>query len=65
MSSVKYKIIYSLQIHIKLQSMGFTYVTEMKNPKNPRFNCWVYEETEELLEAFDTLLTGKEGANGR
>lgn len=65
MSNVKYKIIYSLQIHIELQSMGFTYVTEMKNPKNPKFNCWVYEETEELLKAFDTLLTRREDANGR
>lgn len=59
MSNVKYKIIYSLQIHIALQSMGFTHETEMKNPKNPRFNCWVYEETPELIKAFDSLL--KEG----
>ena len=65
MSNVKYKIIYSLQIHIKLQSMGFISVTEMKNPKNPKFNCWVYEETEEFLKAFDSLLTRKEDANGR
>lgn len=65
MSSVKYKIIYSLQIHIALQSMGFMYVTEMKNPKNPKFNCWVYEETQELLQAFDTLLTRKGNNNGR
>ena len=49
MSNAKYKIIYSLQIHIKLQALGFTYVTEMKNPKNPKFNCWVYEETEEVF----------------
>jgi hypothetical protein len=28
----------------------------MKNPNNPRFNCWVYEETPELLEAFDALV---------
>jgi hypothetical protein len=39
--------------------MGFTYITEMKNPKNPQFNCWVYEETDELLKAFDNLV--KEG----
>lgn len=56
MSSVKYKIIYSLQIHIALQSQGFKFITEMKNPSNQRFNCWVYEETDELLEAFDALI---------
>ena len=59
MLNTNVKIIYSLQIHIALQSMGFRYVTEMKNPNNPRFNCWVYEETDELLKAFDSLI--KEG----
>ena len=56
MSNTKYKIIYSLKIHIALQSQGFNAETEMKNPNNPRFNCWVYEETPELLKAFDALL---------
>ena len=59
MSKLNIKIIYSLRIHIKLQRMGFKYITEMKNPQNPRFNCWVYEETDELLKAFDNLV--KEG----
>lgn len=58
MSNAKYKIIYSLQIHIALQAQGFAHETEMKNPKNPRFNCWVYKETPELLAAFDSLVKG-------
>jgi hypothetical protein len=29
----------------------------MKNPSNHKFNCWVYEETPELLEAFELLMT--------
>ena len=40
MSNVKYKIIYSLKIHIALQNQGFNYITEMKNPSNSNFNCW-------------------------
>ena len=60
MSKVKYKIIYSLQIHIVLQAQGFKYITEMKNPKNPKLNCWVYEETPELLE----VLTKRGTSNG-
>ena len=56
MSNIKYKIIYSLKIHIALLAQGFQYEVEMKNPSNPRFNCWVYEETPELLKAFDALL---------
>lgn len=62
MSNAKYKIIYSLQLHIALQAMGFAHETEMKNPKNPRFNCWVYEETPELLKAFDSLVKGGRNA---
>lgn len=56
MSKQNYKIIYSLRIHLKLQEQGFKYLTEMKNPANMRFNCWVYEATPQLLEAFDTIL---------
>ena len=56
MSKQNFKIIYSLRIHLKLQEMGFKYLTEMKNPQNMRFNCWVYEATPQLLEAFDSVL---------
>jgi hypothetical protein len=31
---------------------------EMKNPHNQHFNCWVYEETPELLKAFAALVKG-------
>ena len=40
MSNQNVKIIYSLKMHIALQAQGFVYLTEMKNPNNPRFNCW-------------------------
>lgn len=60
MSKQNFKIIYSLRIHLKLQEMGFKYLTEMKNPQNMRFNCWVYEATPQLLKAFDNILTSGE-----
>ena len=59
MPNSKLKVIYSLRVHIALQQQGFSYVTEMKNPRNPHLNCWVYEETSALLKAFDALM--KEG----
>ena len=62
MSNVK--IVYSLKIHIALQKMGFKYETEMRNPQNPRFNCWVYKETPALLEAFDKLIGGGKNYEG-
>lgn len=61
MSNQNVKIIYSLKVHIYLQSKGFQYLTEMKNPNNPRFNCWVYAETPDLLAAFDAALRGGSG----
>lgn len=61
MSNQNVKIIYSLKMHIALQSQGFTYLTEMKNPNNPRFNCWVYAETPDFLAAFDALVRGGNG----
>ena len=59
MSNQNVKIIYSLKIHIQLQQKGFRALTEMKNPQNSHFSCWVYEATPELLDAFDRIL--KEG----
>ena len=59
MPNSKVKIVYSLRIHIGLQQLGFSYITEMKNPKNPHLNCGVYQETPALLKAFDSLV--KEG----
>ena len=55
------KIVYSLRIHIALQQQGFSFMTEMKNPKNPHFNCWVYAATPDLLAAFDAALRGGNG----
>lgn len=64
MSNQNVKVIYSLKFHIELQRQGFVYLVEMKNPNNPRFNCWVYEETPELLEALDRLMGGsRHGSN--
>ena len=55
----KTKIIYALRVHIELQRRGFNYITEMRNPKNLHFNCWVYELTEALESALDEILGGR------
>ena len=52
-SKNKYKIVFSLRIHIELQKQGFKYLTEMKNPDIPQFTCCVYQATPELRAAFD------------
>ena len=58
MSNQNLKVVYSLKMHIALQNKGFQYLTEMKNPNNTKFNCWVYAATPEFLEAFDNFIKG-------
>lgn len=55
-TNIKTKIVYSLRIHILLQQQGFSYLTEMKNPKNPYLNCWVYAATPQFEAAFEALM---------
>lgn len=64
MSNTNYKVIYTLSLHIELQKRGFKYITEMKNPKNQNYNCWVYEATPEFLEAFTELSEKGGSRNG-
>ena len=63
MSTTNVKIVYSLKIHIALMRLGFQFITEMRNTKDMRYSCWVYEATPEFLEAFDRLLK-ETGHNG-
>ena len=56
MPNMKVKIIYSLRIHVALQQQGFQYITEMRNPQYPQWNCWVYEETPDLSASLDALM---------
>lgn len=60
-SNCQFKIIYSLKLHIYLQELGFECKTEMKNPHNPRFNCWAYEATPEFMKVFDKYIVEQEG----
>ena len=56
MLNTKTKIVYSLRIHVALQQQGFVHITEMKNPKNPHLNCWVYAATPDFETAFEALM---------
>lgn len=58
MSNSNFKIIYTLKLHVALQQMGFQYQTEMRNPKYPMYNCWVYEATPAFLDALTRLTSG-------
>lgn len=56
MQNTKTKIIYALRVHTQLQLLGIPYLIEMKNPKDSKYTCWVYEETPEFLRAFEKIM---------
>lgn len=56
MQNTKTKIIYALRVHTRLQVMGIPYLIEMKNPKDSRFTCWVYEDTPQFAAAFEKIM---------
>lgn len=49
------KIVYSLKVFTGLVERGFYPVQTLPNPKNTKFNCWVFEETEELRQVLDSI----------
>lgn len=55
---MKQEIIYSLRVMEKLVKLGYIPVATMPNPKNPRFNCWVFEVTEAFQRDLSELLKG-------
>lgn len=52
------KIIYSMRINIELQKKGLKPILSMPNPYKENLVCWVYEETEEFIEAFNQIMEG-------
>jgi hypothetical protein len=53
------KIIYSLHIMNELVEMGNIPIGIMPNPKNPKYNCWIFEVTDKFKEDLNVVLGGK------
>ena len=54
-----YKIIYSLKIMKELVKRGYFPIQTLPNPKDTRYNCWIFENNEEL-ETIATQLMNKD-----
>ena len=52
------KIIYSIKVMKALVQKGFIPVATIPNPKDSKFNCWVFEETEEFQRTLDEVMGG-------
>lgn len=46
-----YKTIYTRRIAYELKKIGFPIVKVEVNPNKPEFDCYVFEESTELIEA--------------
>lgn len=49
------KIIYSKRVAYELRKQGFPIVRVEINPNKPQFDCWVFEETKEMLNALTAI----------
>lgn len=38
------KIVYKMQYAIKMKLKGHNILTTMKNPKNEKYQCWVFKD---------------------
>ena len=52
------EVIYSLKVMRKLLEMGFIPIKTIPNPKDVKYNCWIYEATDEFIEARRKILGG-------
>lgn len=60
MPDQKNKIIYSMRIMIQLVEAGFMPKGTIPNPKDVRYNCWVFELTPELQATLDRIYAERE-----
>ena len=45
---MKTEIVYSLKVMERLVKMGYLPIATLPNPKNTKYNCWVFEQSEEF-----------------
>lgn len=55
MDDKKFQIIYSLRIMRNLVEQGIFPIRTMPNPVNIKYNCWVFEDTEEFRNKFSVF----------
>lgn len=55
---MKQEIIYSARVMEQLVKMGHLPKATMPNPKNSKFNCWVFDLTEEFQRDLSEVLKG-------
>ena len=52
------KIIYSIKVMKALVERGFIPIATIPNPQNSKFNCWVFEVTDDFQQILDEIMEG-------
>lgn len=63
MQNTEYKIVYRMDYAMKLKDMGHNISSIMPNPKNSRYNVWIFEN-DETFEADLKALISNHPAEG-
>lgn len=56
------KIVYMGWIAYELKKRGFKYKRIEINPNRPEYNCYIYDETPELLKAFTEISNSRKAS---
>lgn len=55
---MKQEIIYSYRVMEQLVRMGYIPVATIPNPKNTKYNCWIFEWNEAFQKDLEKILRG-------
>lgn len=56
MQNIKPKIVYSMQYAIQMKLLGHKVLTTMPNPKNNKYQCWIFEDDQTFDSDFSELI---------
>lgn len=57
MTNAEYKIVYRMDFAMKLKNMGHIVSSTMPNPKNNRYNVWIFENDETFDSDLQALIS--------
>ena len=57
MHKAEYKIIYRMDYAMKLQEMGHVVSSTMPNPKNNKYNVWIFKNDDTLESDLKALIS--------
>ncbi len=57
MQNTKTKIVYNMQYAIQMKILGHKVLTTMPNPKDNKYQCWIFEDDQTFDSDLSELIT--------